>query len=154
MDSWRNQAGIEFQWTSKHGAGKVLNIKSQSPGIPRNHHHVCFIALYHLPGTKGSPSIRQNTLNILNSNNNKPNVLKPWLPEQSRTPLYTCRGFLAGSEDKESALNARDMGSIPGAERFPGERNGNPLQYSCLQNQWIEEPCGIQSTGPHRVGHY
>ena len=35
---------------------------------------------------------------------------------------------------KESAYNARDTGSIPGLERSPGEGNGNPLQYSCLEN--------------------
>ena len=36
--------------------------------------------------------------------------------------------------DKESACNAGDLGSIPGLERSPGEENGNPLQYSCLGN--------------------
>ena len=35
---------------------------------------------------------------------------------------------------KESACNAGDPGSIPGSGRFPGEGNGNPLQYSCLKN--------------------
>ena len=35
---------------------------------------------------------------------------------------------------KESACNARDMGSIPGSGRFPGGGHGNPLQYSCLEN--------------------
>ena len=35
---------------------------------------------------------------------------------------------------KASAYNARDMGSIPGSGRSPGEGNGNPLQYSCLEN--------------------
>ena len=35
---------------------------------------------------------------------------------------------------KESACNARDLGSIPGSERFPGGGHGNPLQYSCLGN--------------------
>ena len=33
-----------------------------------------------------------------------------------------------------SLLNAGDMGSIPGLGRYPGEGNGNPLQYSCLEN--------------------
>ena len=33
-----------------------------------------------------------------------------------------------------SACNAGDLGSIPGSGRSPGERNGNPLQYSCLEN--------------------
>ena len=36
------------------------------------------------------------------------------------------------SDSKESACNAGDPDLIPGAERFPGEGNGNPLQYSCL----------------------
>ena len=39
-----------------------------------------------------------------------------------------------GSDDKESACNAGDSGSLPGLGRFPGEENGNPLQYSCLGN--------------------
>ena len=42
------------------------------------------------------------------------------------------QGFLAGSE--ESACNAGDLGLIPGLERSPGEGNGNPLQYSWLEN--------------------
>ena len=43
-------------------------------------------------------------------------------------------GFLGGSESKESACNARDPRSTPGLGRFLGEGNGNPLQYSCLEN--------------------
>ena len=43
-------------------------------------------------------------------------------------------GFSCGSAGKESACNVGDLGSIPGLERFPGEGNGNPLQYSCLEN--------------------
>ena len=39
-----------------------------------------------------------------------------------------------GSEVKASARNAGDLGSIPGLGRSPGEGNGNPLQYSCLEN--------------------
>ena len=42
--------------------------------------------------------------------------------------------FLGGSEGKASAFNAGDLGSIPGWGRSPGEGNGNPLQYSCLEN--------------------
>ena len=36
-----------------------------------------------------------------------------------------------------NAGDARDMGSIPGLERSPGVRNGNPLQYSCLENSMV-----------------
>ena len=43
-------------------------------------------------------------------------------------------GFPNGSEGKESACNAGDPGSIPELGRGPGEGNGNPLQYSCLEN--------------------
>ena len=43
-------------------------------------------------------------------------------------------GFPGGSEVKASACNAGDLGSIPGSGRSSGEGNGNPLQYSCLEN--------------------
>ena len=42
--------------------------------------------------------------------------------------------FLGGSDGKESTCNAEDLGLIPGLGRSPGEGNGNPLQYSCLEN--------------------
>ena len=47
------------------------------------------------------------------------------------------KGFPGGLNGKEFACNAgatRDEGSIPGSGRYPGEGNGNPLQYSCLEN--------------------
>ena len=43
-------------------------------------------------------------------------------------------GFPGGSEVKVSACSAGDRGLIPELGRFPGEGNGNPLQYSCLEN--------------------
>ena len=42
--------------------------------------------------------------------------------------------FPGGSDSKASVYNAEDPGSIPGMGRSPGEGNGNPLQYSCLEN--------------------
>ena len=42
--------------------------------------------------------------------------------------------FPGGSVSKASAYNVGDLGSIPGSGRSPGEGNGNPLQYSCLEN--------------------
>ena len=42
--------------------------------------------------------------------------------------------FPGGSDGKVSAYNVGDPGSIPGSGRSPGKRNGNPLQYSCLEN--------------------
>ena len=44
-------------------------------------------------------------------------------------------GFPGGSDSKESAFSAGDLGSIPGSRKSPGERNGHSLQYSsCLEN--------------------
>ena len=43
-------------------------------------------------------------------------------------------GFPCGSVGKESACNAGGLGLIPGSTRSPGERNGIPFQYSCLEN--------------------
>ena len=62
--------------------------------------------------------------------------------------------FPGGSDDKVSVYSAGDLGSIPGSGRFPGEGNGNPLQYSCLENPmnggaW----CRLLSMGSQIVGH-
>ena len=48
--------------------------------------------------------------------------------------LYTIPLLPGGLDGKASAYNAGDQGSIPGSGRSPGEGNGNPLQYSCLEN--------------------
>ena len=50
--------------------------------------------------------------------------------------LSTAEGSVAdgGSDGKASVYNAGDPGSIPGSGRSPGEGNGNPLQYYCLEN--------------------
>ena len=51
----------------------------------------------------------------------------------------------------------RDLGSIPGLGRSPGEGHGNPHQYSCLEypqrSLGTEEPGGLQSMGSQRIGH-
>ena len=49
------------------------------------------------------------------------------------------RGFPGSSDGKESSCNARDPDSIPGSGKFPGDGNGNPLQYSCLENPMDKE---------------
>ena len=67
--------------------------------------------------------------------------------------LIPTRGFPGGSEGKESACNVGHPSMIPGSGRSPGEGNGNPLQYSCLENSWTEEPGGLQPMGLQRVGH-
>ena len=61
--------------------------------------------------------------------------------------------FPGGSDSKVSVNNAGDLGSIPGSGRSPGEANGNPLQYSCLENPMDGGAWWATSTGSQRVGH-
>ena len=51
------------------------------------------------------------------------------------------------------AGDPRDLGSVPGLGRFPGEGNGNPLQYSCQEIPRTEESGGLQSIEWQRVRH-
>ena len=51
------------------------------------------------------------------------------------------RGFPCGSDSKESVCSAGDPGSISGLGRSPGGGNGNPLQYSCLENPMDRGAC-------------
>ena len=51
-----------------------------------------------------------------------------------RESLESKWGFPGGSDGKESACSAGDLGLIPGLGRYPREDNGNPLQYPCLEN--------------------
>ena len=61
-------------------------------------------------------------------------------------------GFLGGSDCKESACNAGDLGSIPELGRSPGGEHGNAVQYSG-ESPWTDEPDGLQSMWLPRVGH-
>ena len=54
--------------------------------------------------------------------------------EKLKTHHAYAVGFLGGSVVKNLPANAGDAGSIPGSGRSPGEGNGSPLQYSCLEN--------------------
>ena len=58
-----------------------------------------------------------------------------------------------GSDGKESACSVGDLDLILGLGRSPGEGNGKPLQYSCLENSWTEEPGRLQSIGSQLVKH-
>ena len=60
-------------------------------------------------------------------------------------------GFPGGSDSKEFAFNAGDLGLIPESGGSPGEGNGYPLQYSCLGNPWTKVPGGPSSMGLQRV---
>ena len=62
--------------------------------------------------------------------------------------FLSCIHCWFGSDGEASAYSARDPGSIPGSGRSPGEGNGNPLQYFCLEN-----PMDRGAWGSQRVGH-
>ena len=61
--------------------------------------------------------------------------------------------FPGDSEIKASARNAGELGSIPGLGRSPGEGNGNPLQYSCLENPMDGGAWWATVHGVAKVGH-
>ena len=65
--------------------------------------------------------------------------------------LTSTPGFHGGSDSKDSAHNVGDTNLIPGLGRSPGERNGYPLQYSCLENSM--DRGAWQSMGSQRVRH-
>ena len=58
---------------------------------------------------------------------------------------------LAVRNPPASAGDIRDLGSIPESGRSLGGGHGNPLQYSCLENSWTEEPGRLQSMGSHKT---
>ena len=62
-------------------------------------------------------------------------------------------GFPGVSDGNESTCNAGDLLSIPGSGRSPGEGNGNPLQYSCLENLMDRGAWQATVNGVSRVGH-
>ena len=57
-----------------------------------------------------------------------------FMAEELGVTAHELRGFPGGSAIKNQPANAGDSGSVPGLRRSPGERNGNPLQYSFLEN--------------------
>ena len=58
----------------------------------------------------------------------------PWQESYDQPRWHIKKQRHGGSDGKASAYNAGDLGFVPGSGRSPGEGNGNPLQYSCLEN--------------------
>ena len=63
----------------------------------------------------------------------------------NKTLLSDSWGLPGGADGKDSACNAGEPALIPGWGRSPRERNGYPLQYSCLGSPMVEEPGELQS---------
>ena len=83
--------------------------------------------------SSGSQSQKTNSFMSTYINNlHKGNVPNMYLINSPSLPRY--QGFPPGSAGKECACNVRDLGLIPGLGRSPGEGNGSPLLYSCLEN--------------------
>ena len=78
-------------------------------------------------------------------NDTKITALVQWQPVGGATV------FLGGSDGNESACKAGDLGLIPRSERFPGEGNGNPLQYSRLENSMNRGGCQAKVHGVTRI---
>ena len=77
--------------------------------------------------------------------------LTTWSSQNFSKPLSINVGFPGGSDGKESACSAGDPGLIPESGRSPGEGNGNPLQYSCLENPMDREAWWVYSPWGHQV---
>ena len=58
-----------------------------------------------------------------------------------------------GSDGKASAYSVRDLGSVPGSGRSPGEGNAAHSSIPAWKIPWTEEPSRLQSMGSQRVGH-
>ena len=80
-----------------------------------------------------------------------PKVLEDMYEPPLPTPIS---GFPGGSDGKESACNARDLGSIPGSGRSPGEGNSYPLHYSRLDNSKDRGSGEIRGTDKSLRGEY
>ena len=74
-----------------------------------------------------------------------------WLHALPRTDFFISQSCV--SDGKESVCSAEDPSSIPGKGRSPEEGNGNPLQYSCLENPIDREARQATVQGLQRVGH-
>jgi len=85
-------------------------------------------------------------------------ILKMWKLSLGRVRTSTVFGkdvgfgFLDGSDSKESAQNAEDMGSVPGLGRSPGGGHGNHSSILAWRIPWTAEPGGLQSMGSKRDG--
>ena len=83
-----------------------------------------------------------------------------WVTSSNTILSNPCKDFSGGSDGKASAYNVGNPGSIPGLGRSPGEGNGNPLQYSCLEKShgWRSmvgySPQGRKESDPAEQRHF
>jgi len=86
-----------------------------------------------------------STLTILSLSTSLYSHNKYWYFNSTLSVTYEySKGLPGGSVVKNPPANAGDMGSVPGLGRAPGGGNSKPLQYSCLEILWTEEPDNLQ----------
>ena len=125
---------------------KVTYVIDQRLMVQHNSHAVS-LSTYLLHKGKVSPPFMQELRLFINRNNRsatfwiqepRAKINKGILGKYIGSKKF---GFPGVSDGKESTCHARDPGSIPGSGRSPGDRNGYPLQYSCLENPKGREAC-------------
>ena len=117
---------------------QFINIHSYESLLLDKQIHWCWM----LEGSKREGSLSpnaENCLNVFSKDGHLANGHKRLLPMigiilKLSDNIWALYNFPGGSDGKASAYNAGDPGSIPGLGRSPKEGNGNPLQYSCLEN--------------------
>ena len=122
----------------------IFSTQESNPGLPH-----CRQILYQL-SHKGSPRILEWVVYPFSRGSSLP---RNWTRVSCISGgFFTNWGFPGGSEVKVSACNAGNLGSVPGLGRFPGEGNGNLLQYSCLENH-MDGGAWWATMGLQRVRH-
>ena len=133
-DSWNRTipCGNNGSWKKKVPGLREAVWQGSSPHLPLSS------SVAHPPVTPvwSSPLEGRDDLWLTSNPLNMVNMMRCqlWHIIWQRWYDVTFRGFSGGSEVKASACNVGDPGLIPGLGRSPGEGNGNPLQYSCLEN--------------------
>ena len=108
-------------------------------GVENNIQHLCWMQTCLHPDMARKP-MYPSTACYLES-------LVPSLPLSLlfSTVFYFVLEYSFGLDGKKSACNVRDLGLIPGLGKYPGERNGYPLQFPCLENSMDKGACCIAS---------
>ena len=143
----RRQEKGSFAAKSWHQSGYWTLSPVQIPFGPFSHFHAPFPQIL---GSLTSKHLQLSSKSYPRATGGSGPALTPEVPAH----LQLTMGFPSGSYGKESAYSAGDPGLIPGLWGSPGKGNGNPLQYSCLENPMDREAWwAIQSMGLQRVGH-
>ena len=116
-----NESALHIRWPKYWSFSFKISPTNEHPGLISS--RMDWLGILAVQGTlKG----------LLQHHSSKASIL--W-----RSAFFIIQLFPGSSDGKVSACNAADVGSIPGLGRSPGEGNGNPLQYSCLENS-TEKP--------------